>query len=100
MNCLWILNPRKTLLLIGVDLLDVDLPYLLNVFVISLDEWLLHFDLSSENQELVVKGWVTELAIHKLENSLEAVLHLWLLYEGVDYLQIDVLGEFLDGMLD
>ena len=55
---------RKTLLLVGVDLLDVNLPYLLNVLVITLDEGLLHLYLSSENEELVVERWVTELAIH------------------------------------
>jgi len=67
---------RDILLLVGVDLLDVYLPYLLNIFVISFDKLLLHFDLSSENQELVVEGWVAKLAIHQLKNGLEAIFHL------------------------
>ena len=76
MNYLYNFKLEENLLLVGVDLLDVYLPYLLNVLVISLDERLLHFDFSSENEELVVEGWVAELAIHQLENSLEAILHL------------------------
>jgi len=76
MNCLCIIKCEGNLLLVGVDLLDVNLPNLLNVLVISLDERLLHLDLSSENEELVVEGRVAELAIHQLENRLEAILHL------------------------
>ena len=76
MNCLCIIKCEGNLLFIGVDLLDVNLPNLLNVLVISLDERLLHLDLSSENEELVVEGRVAELAIHQLKNRLEAILHL------------------------
>ena len=68
--------------------------------MISFDELLLHFDLSSKNQELVVEGWVAKLAIHQLKNSLEAVIHLSFLDEGVDNLQIDILREFFYGILD
>ena len=76
MNCLCIIKCEGNLLLVGVDLLDIYLPYLLNVLVIRLNERLLHLNLSSENEELVVEGRVAEFTIHQLENRLEPILHL------------------------
>lgn len=90
----------STLLFIVVDQVNIDLPDFWNILMISFDQRLLHFYLATENQKLVVKGWIAQLAIHQLKNGFEAILYLRLLKKRTDDLEVDIFGELLDGILD
>ena len=54
----------EELFFILINLYNVQVPNLLDVLVIGLDEVLLDLDLSPENNKLVMKRRVTKLTVH------------------------------------
>lgn len=90
----------EELLLVLVGLDDVKLADPLHRLEVLFHQILLDLDFAAEDDELVVESGTADFTVHELEDCLELVLKLVLEDEGIDDLEVDVLGEPRDCLFD